>query len=211
MSEEKSVPAGPIPVDIRLRQKARLLEIDFNDGSQFKLPCEYLRIFSPSAEVKAAVARGEIVHGKRDVNITGITPVGHYAIQLVFDDGHDTGVYSWKTLYELGQQQDGKWSTYLQQLEQTGLDRGEAGKGPRRITLLYFVSLPKELGKETEQQQLPDSVITVTDLVEWLKKRGDNWQQALSRYDLIITVNKQFAESDTPIDNGDEIAIVPKG
>lgn len=201
----------PVPVDIKLRQKARLLEISFNDGSNFRLPCEYLRVFSPSAEVKAAADRGELVSGKSRVNITAIQPVGSYAVQLLFDDGHDTGVYSWKTLHELGEQQDSKWTEYLEKLKAAGLDRGETATGPRTVTLLYFVSLPEAVGKESEQVIVQEDVKNVAELVSWLKSRGDRWQQALERYDLTITVNKQFSEWDTPIEDGDEIAIVPKG
>lgn len=208
MSSEQS---GPVPVDIKLRQKARILEISFDDGKSFRLPCEYLRIFSPSAEVKAATDRGELIHGKSRINIASIQPVGSYAVQLVFDDGHDTGVYSWKTLYELGVQQEQKWSGYLEKLDAAGLDRGEVATGPATVTLLYFVSLPEAVGKETEQVKLPASVKNVENLVDWLKARGEKWQQALERYGLTITVNKQFAEPDTPLEDGDEIAIVPKG
>ena len=203
--------AGPVPVDIKLRQKARLLEISFDDGKTYKLPCEYLRIYSPSAEVKAAVERGELVHGKSDVNISAIQPVGNYAVQLVFDDGHDTGVFSWKTLHQLGEQQEQQWANYLEKLKAAGLDRAEKQMVAREITLLYFVSLPSEIGKEKEQLKVPASVTTVEELMAWLKKRSETWQQALDRYELTITVNKQFVELDTPIEEGDEVAIVPKG
>ena len=208
MSQEH---AGPIPVDIKLRQKARLLEISFDDGKTYKLPCEYLRVYSPSAEVKAAVERGELVHGKSGVNISAIQPVGNYAVQLVFDDGHDTGVFSWKTLHQLGERQEQQWASYLEKLKAAGLDRAEKKMVAREITLLYFVGLPSEVGKEKEQLKVPASVVTVEELMAWLKKRNDTWQQALDRYELTITVNKQFVEFDTPIEEGDEVAIVPKG
>ncbi|MBE9516377.1 MAG: DUF971 domain-containing protein [Proteobacteria bacterium] len=203
--------AGPVPVDIKLRQKARLLEISFDDGETYKLPCEYLRVFSPSAEVKAAVERGELVHGKSGINISSIQPVGNYAVQLVFDDGHDTGVYSWKTLHELGEKHEVQWADYLEQLKSAGLSRGEMKLVPRKLTLLYFVSLPVAVGKEQEQLEVPASVATVEELIAWLKKRSDTWEQALDRYELTITVNKQFAEWDTPLEEGDEVAIVPQG
>lgn len=208
MSQEH---AGPVPVDIKLRQKARLLEISFADGKSYELPCEYLRVYSPSAEVKAAVERGELVQGKSGVNITAIQPVGNYAVQLMFDDGHDTGVYSWKTLYELGERQQQQWASYLEQLKAAGLDRAEKQLVARNITLLYFVSLPSEVGKEKEQLKVPASVVTVEELLDWLKKRGETWQQALDRYELTVTINKQFVELDTPVEEGDEVAIVPRG
>ncbi|MBS0359425.1 MAG: DUF971 domain-containing protein [Proteobacteria bacterium] len=94
------------PTDIKLHQKSKLLEIQFSDGKTFQLSCEYLRVNSPSAEVRGHGGQGGVaVTGKQDVNITGIDPVGNYAIKLVFDDGHQTGIYSWEYLYQLGMQQ----------------------------------------------------------------------------------------------------------
>ncbi|HEV3178973.1 MAG TPA: DUF971 domain-containing protein [Steroidobacteraceae bacterium] len=104
----------PIPTEIRLRRAARLLEVSFADGSRYELPFEYLRVHSPSAEVKGHGPGQEVlVVGKENVGITAIEPVGQYAVKLVFDDGHDTGLYTWKYLGELGRERMEKWARYL--------------------------------------------------------------------------------------------------
>lgn len=116
------------PTDIKLHQKSRVLEIAFEDGKEFKLPCEYLRCFSPSAEVRGHGPGQETLQvGKENVNITGIEPVGNYAVVLRFDDGHDSGIYSWETLYDLGKNQEKYWTDYLQKLEAAGHKRKTAG------------------------------------------------------------------------------------
>ena len=105
--------AEPQPVEIRLRRTARLLEVTFEDGSRFELPFEYLRVHSPSAEVKGhGPGQETLVLGKEAVGVRAIEPVGQYAVKLVFDDGHDTGLYTWKYLYELGRDREAKWSHY---------------------------------------------------------------------------------------------------
>lgn len=102
------------PTEIKLLQKSKLLCVTFDDGARFELPCEYLRVFSPSAEVKGHGGQGgQLVYGKKDVNIVGIDPVGHYAVKLIFDDGHQTGIYSWDVLYDLGQNYQKNWQDYL--------------------------------------------------------------------------------------------------
>jgi DUF971 family protein len=104
----------PQPLEIKLRRAARLLEVTFEDGSRFELPFEYLRVFSPSAEVKGhGPGQETLVLGKEAVGIRAIEPVGQYAVKLVFDDGHDTGLYTWKYLHELGREQQAKWAQYL--------------------------------------------------------------------------------------------------
>ena len=104
----------PVPSEIRLRRQARILEVSFADGSRFELPFEYLRVHSPSAEVKGHGPGQEVlVLGKENVGITAIEPVGQYAVRLVFDDGHDTGLYTWKYLHELGRERAAKWAEYL--------------------------------------------------------------------------------------------------
>ena len=110
----------PLPTDISLHRKSRLLSISFDDGSDFKLPCEYLRVNSHAAEVKAM---GQPVTGKEEVNIERIEPQGHYALRLVFDDGHDTGLYSWRYLYELCQNKEARWQEYLTRLDKAGANR----------------------------------------------------------------------------------------
>ena len=103
----------PQPIEIKLRRAARLLEVTFADGSRFELPFEYLRVHSPSAEVKGhGPGQETLVLGKEAVGVSSIEPVGQYAVKLVFDDGHDTGLYTWKYLYELGRDRDEKWSRY---------------------------------------------------------------------------------------------------
>ena len=108
------MPDPPIATEIRLRRAARVLEVGFADGSRFELPFEYLRVHSPSAEVKGhGPGEGVLVVGKENVGITAIEPVGQYAVKLVFDDGHDTGLYTWGYLYELGRERATKWARYL--------------------------------------------------------------------------------------------------
>ena len=115
---------SPRPTGITLHQKSRLLEISFDDGARFQLPCEYLRVYSPSAEVRGHGPGQEVLQtGKENVNISAIEPVGSYAVRLCFDDGHDSGLYSWKLLYELGAQHEGKWRDYLERLKQAGIER----------------------------------------------------------------------------------------
>jgi len=112
------------PTDIRLHQKSRILEIEFDDGSRFQLPCEYLRVYSPSAEVRGHGPGQEVLQtGKEQVNITAIEPVGNYAIRLQFDDDHNTGLYSWDLLYRLGVNQDMLWAEYLDRLGKAGYQR----------------------------------------------------------------------------------------
>lgn len=116
--------SGPAPTDIRLHQKSRRLEVAFEDGSVFELPCEYLRVYSPSAEVRGHGPGQSVLQiGKEGVNITAIEPVGNYAVKLVFDDGHDSGLYSWSYLYELGSQRDEYWQRYLEALAAAGQPR----------------------------------------------------------------------------------------
>jgi DUF971 family protein len=104
-----------LATELRLRRATRVLEVSFADGSRFELPFEYLRVHSPSAEVKGHGGPGQevLVLGKEQVGIAAIEPVGQYAVKLVFDDGHDTGLYTWKYLYELGSERTQKWARYL--------------------------------------------------------------------------------------------------
>ena len=114
----------PQPTEITLHQASHLLEISFADGKTFRLPCEFLRVFSPSAEVRGHGPGQEVLQtGKRNVAITAIEPVGQYAIQLRFSDGHDTGIYSWDLLYDYGNRQESMWQEYLQRLQEAGASR----------------------------------------------------------------------------------------
>lgn len=116
--------ARPWPTELRLDRAKTTLHVTFEGGEVFALPAEYLRVESPSAEVQGHVAsQKQIVGGKREVKIAGIEPVGNYAVRLMFDDGHDTGLYSWDILYELGRDQNKKWSAYLRALKAKGLER----------------------------------------------------------------------------------------
>lgn len=117
----------PSPTEIKLHQKSRVLEIAFADGKRFMLPCEFLRVYSPSAEVRGHGPGQEVLQtGKKNVEITNIEPVGTYAVQPVFSDGHDTGIYSWDYLYGLGMNQDEMWQHYLQRMEEAGASREPA-------------------------------------------------------------------------------------
>lgn len=116
----------PNPVDIILHQKSRILEISFDDGASFRLPCEYLRVYSPSAEVKGHGPGQEMLQvGKEAVTIESIRPIGNYGISPKFSDGHDSGIYTWEYLYELGQHQKAYWADYLKRLEAAGHRRQE--------------------------------------------------------------------------------------
>ncbi|MDF2689054.1 MAG: hypothetical protein K0Q80_2019 [Microvirga sp.] len=112
------------PTEIRLSKDKRSLHIAFDDGTAFSLPAEYLRVTSPSAEVQGhSPAERKTVPGKREVAILGVEPVGNYAVKLVFDDMHDTGIYGWDYLYRLGAEQGEKWQAYLDELAAKGLSR----------------------------------------------------------------------------------------
>lgn len=115
------------PTEIKLHQKSRLLEVTFDDGSHFSLPCEYLRVYSPSAEVRGHGPGQEVLQlGKEQVNITDIEPVGSYAVCLHFDDGHATGIYAWEYLHDLGVNQEQNWNRYLERLAAAGHRRKPA-------------------------------------------------------------------------------------
>ena len=113
-----------IPIEIKLHQKSRVMEIQFADGREFRLPYEYLRVYSPSAEVRGHGPGQEVLQtGKREVEIRALEPVGSYAVQPAFSDGHGTGIYSWDYLYELGENQDRFWREYLAKLQSAGASR----------------------------------------------------------------------------------------
>ncbi|MDH3286415.1 MAG: DUF971 domain-containing protein [Betaproteobacteria bacterium] len=114
----------PQPTEIKLHQASRILEIAYSESKTFRLPCEFLRVYSPSAEVRGHGPGQEVLQvGKKDVTITKVEPVGNYAVQLTFSDGHDTGIYSWDLLYEYGTSQDDMWRHYLQRMEDAGASR----------------------------------------------------------------------------------------
>jgi len=114
----------PLPTEIKLHQASRVLELVFADGRAFRLPYEFLRVHSPSAEVRGHGPGQEILQvGKRDVTVKDVEPVGHYALRPTFSDGHDTGIYSWDYLYDLGVRQDELWQRYLQRMAAAGASR----------------------------------------------------------------------------------------
>ena len=115
-----------IPTNMTYHSKRHILELEFNTGENFELSAEYLRVYSPSAEVQGHGPGQEVLQiGKQDVSINKIEPVGHYAVQLFFDDNHDTGIYSWDTLYQLGKEHDTLWANYLRRLKEAGHKRPE--------------------------------------------------------------------------------------
>jgi len=114
----------PTPTEIKLHQKSRVLEISFSDGSRFELPYEFLRVYSPSAEVRGHGPGQEVLQsGKKDVDILSLEPVGSYAVQPHFSDRHSTGIYSWEYLYDLGTHRQSLWQDYLKRLEAAGARR----------------------------------------------------------------------------------------
>ena len=115
-----------VPIKIRLRKDSHLVTLEYEDDSSFDLSFEYLRVFSPSAEVKGhGPGQGVLQTGKENVQITEIEPIGHYALRMIFNDGHDTGLYSWDYLYELGSTQSEKWQGYLGRLKEAGHEHAD--------------------------------------------------------------------------------------
>ena len=110
------------PTEIKLRKQSRVLEVAFDDGRRYELPFEFLRVFSPSAEVRGHGPGQETLQlGKHAVQVVSVGPIGNYAVRLVFNDGHDTGLYTWGYLYELGETHAAKWQQYLERLQQLGI------------------------------------------------------------------------------------------
>ena len=187
------------PTEISLHRESRILAVTFDDGNRFDLSCEYLRVFSPSAETRAAESAGEPVVGK----------------EHVFDDGHDTGIESWETLVELGHNQRDNWAAYLQrkrsfeERKAAQLGRAAAAPGPTRVKVLYFERLVDRLGIEAEEIELAGPVADVRALLNTLVARDPSLDQMLSEDRVKVTVNKHFAQPDTPLQAGDEVAIVP--
>jgi DUF971 family protein len=126
----------PPPTEIKLHRASRMLDVAFADGHRYALPCEYLRVFSPSAEVQGhGAAETVLVPGKQNVSITGIEPVGHYAVRLTFSDGHNTGLYTWSVLRDLGEHLDANWSNYLKRMAAQGLSRDPSVVRPLSVLL----------------------------------------------------------------------------
>jgi len=120
-------PANTTPTDIKLHQLSRILEVSFDNGETFNLPCEYLRVYTPSAEALGHAPGQEILQtGKENVNISAIKPVGNYGIEPTFSDGHNSGIYSWDMLYKLGSEYQILWANYLEALEKSGQSRKQS-------------------------------------------------------------------------------------
>ncbi|GBE09256.1 molybdopterin synthase small subunit [bacterium BMS3Bbin11] len=192
-----------IPTGIKLHKKSRYLEITYPNGDAYNLPCEYLRVFSPAAEEKVSRAMGNASKGKEEVNINAINPVGSYALQIIFDDGHETGIYSWARLYDMAINLKSDW----EDRELTAPEKDQDDQDERTVTILYFAALAKRLGLESETIALPDEVVTINDLIPWLMTRRGEWKKALAGT-LKITVNRRFVGMVDMIRDGDEIAFV---
>ena len=135
----------PQPTEIKLHQKSRVLEISFADGKTFRLPCEFLRVYSPSAEVRGHGPGQEVLQtGKKDIDITQLEPVGRYAIQPTFSDGHNTGIYSWDLLYDYGLRQDEMWRHYLDRLEAAGASREAGAASPPPKARVQMTDRPRD-------------------------------------------------------------------
>lgn len=207
--------SGPIPTEIALQQKKRLLKTTFDDGSTFEMPSRYLRVYSPAAEARIARNRGDEIVTPDDVSIEQIEPVGRYAVRLVFSDGHETGVYSWSTLYELGKDLGQNWPL---QKPETPEVSDEAGLSKiddkdisqwRTINILYFGALVDQIERDREEVKIPPSVTTIQTLIDWLAKRSTYWETAIKKNPVKATINRQFAEPSSKIIAGDEVAFVP--
>ncbi|MBK6350815.1 MAG: DUF971 domain-containing protein [Steroidobacteraceae bacterium] len=119
---DKERGAARTPTEIRLRRQSRVLDVAFDDGQRFELPFEYLRVYSPSAEVRGHGPGQETLQlGKHEVQVVKVDPIGNYAVRLAFNDGHDTGLYTWDYLYELGETRAARWQHYLDRLQQLGI------------------------------------------------------------------------------------------
>ncbi len=198
------------PIEIKLHKKSQLLEISFADNKNFKLSSEFLRTHAKSAEIETAE---KPVFGKICVKLTKIEPQGNYALRLFFDDGYDSGIFSWDTLYELGSNHDLHWTNYLARLAKFKLNRGpidiDINTGIK-VRLMYFMTnMLKITRKETEEIELPPSINSVEKLLKLLRMRGKDWEKIFTNNTVQITVNKQFAELYTKLEEGDEIAFVP--
>ena len=188
-----------MPTGIKLHKGSRYLEINYASGESFNLPYEYLRAFSVNAEENHSYQKGDEISDKTDAKISLINPVGSYAIQIVFDDGHETGIYSWARLYDMALNLQSDWE---------GRDKTISAKhqDKRTITILYFSELENRLGLESETITLAEEVKTINDLIPWLMTRRGEWEEALAGT-LKVTVNRKFVSMTDLIVDGDEIAL----
>ncbi len=201
MGQEDNQPV-PVPTGIKLHKKSRYLEITYPEGDVFKLPFEYLRVFSPAAEEKVIRSAGGHAKDKQDVNISAINPVGTYALQIVFGDGSETGIYSWSRLYDMSMNLKKDWEDRDLLLT----DETEYKEGKRTITILYLSALAMRLGLESETITLAEDIATIDDLIPWLMTRRGEWKRALAGT-LKITMNHRFVRMTDLISDGDEVAL----
>lgn len=199
-------PSRHYPTDINLHRKSRILSIAFDDGATFELPCEYLRVYSKAAEVRTM---DRPVTGKENVSIEAVEPQGQYAVRIVFDDGHDTGIYSWDTLYALGAEREKNWSEYLAALERIGYRRQEEEQAQKRVKLLYFAWMAQKMRKESEELVVPPNIADVDALLVWLGRRKPGAAPLFDKERVRVTLNKQFTEAFSRLHDGDEVGIVP--
>ena len=152
-TSSKQTPAAPVPSDLTVRMQSRTLEVSFDNGLQFSLPFEFLRVYSPSAEVRGHGPGQEVLQtGKREVTLTALEPVGNYAVQPHFSDSHNTGIYSWDYLMWLGSNQEELWEAYLQRLEATALAR-ESGRDKRMPITMADLHRAAKAKQERDQHQ----------------------------------------------------------
>lgn len=197
------------PTSIILQTQAQILDIGWSDGLTFSYPSEYLRVYSPSTEVRR---NDEPVHGKQDVQIEHIEPQGTYAIRIYFSDGHNTGIYSWDILYNLGTDYERNWKEYLEELEKYGLSRenksAQLNASKLSISLHYYIDLQQITGVDSEIVSLPATVKTAQELVKWLLERNPEWTDAFTDDRVQITVNSNFIEPGTRLSPGDVVAFI---
>ncbi len=135
MTGSKQTPQAPVPTAFKVRKQSRVMEVSFDDGAEFSLPFELLRVYSPSAEVRGHGIGQEVLQlGKREVEIVAVEPVGNYGVKPIFSDGHDSGIYTWAYLYHLGTDQGTMWEQYLRDLEAAGHTR-DGGRDPSAAAL----------------------------------------------------------------------------
>lgn len=194
------------PTDISIHRKSRILSVTFDDGVAFELPYEYLRVFSKAAEVRTL---DRPVTGKEEVSIQSVEPQGQYAVRIAFDDGHDTGIYSWDTLYDLGTNRGTNWADYLRSLERIGHRRQEPQQQEKRIKLLYFNWMAQKLRKDHEELVVPPHIADLDALLLWLGRRKPGAAPLFDKARIRVTLNKQFTEGFSVLHDGDEVGIVP--